>query len=53
MHEFSIYLDCGMRGGAMYIPEFWAGVIVTIVVEFAAIMFFGIFSNKKKGDEEK
>lgn len=37
----------------MYIPEFWAGVIVTIVVEFAVIMFHGIFSSKKKGDEEQ
>lgn len=37
----------------MYIPEFWAGVIVTIVVEFAAIMFYGIFIGKKKGGREQ
>lgn len=32
----------------MYIPEFWVGVIVTIVVEFLAIMLYGIFHSKKK-----
>lgn len=36
----------------MYIPEFWVGVIVTIVVEFLAIMLYGISTVKRnrKGD---
>lgn len=36
------------KGGVMYIPEFWVGVIVTIVVEFLVIMLYGIFHSKKK-----
>lgn len=32
----------------MYIPEFWCGVIATILVECIAIVAYGIYLNIKK-----
>lgn len=29
------------------IPAFWVGVIVTVLVEFVAIIIYGIFTKKK------
>jgi hypothetical protein len=29
------------------IPEFWVGVIATIIVEFLAIIVYGMISKKK------
>ena len=29
------------------IPEFWVGVIATIIVEFLAIVVYGIVNKKK------
>lgn len=38
----------------MYIPEFWCGVIATVVFEVAALIGYGIYLNckKKGGDDE-
>lgn len=32
----------------MYIPEFWAGVIVTLFAEFVAIIIWAIVNKKKE-----
>lgn len=32
----------------MYIPEFWAGVICTVLVELALIIFWGVTKGGKK-----
>lgn len=32
----------------MYIPDFWCGVAVTIIVEVAALIAASIVYNKKK-----
>lgn len=32
----------------MYIPQFWCGVIATLVIEFAVILIWGIYNNFKK-----
>ncbi len=38
----------------MYIPEFWCGVIVTVVFETLSLIGYGIYLNckKKGGDDE-
>ena len=33
----------------MYIPEFWAGVIITVLVEFLVILGYGLWVNYKRG----
>lgn len=36
----------------MYIPEFWAGVLATILVEIATIVVAGIIKGgRKNGDQ--
>lgn len=35
----------------MYIPEFWCGVIVTILSELVATIVSCIYFSKKGGDE--
>lgn len=32
----------------MYIPEFWCGVAVVILIEIALIIAYGIYLNIKK-----
>lgn len=33
----------------MYIPEFWCGVAVTLVVEVIAVIAYAVYSDHKKG----
>ena len=37
----------------IYIPEFWCGVIGTVLVELAALVFYSAWLAKKKRDEEE
>ena len=37
----------------MYIPEFWCGVIVTILVEFIAMFAMSMFSIMKDRKEKR
>lgn len=32
----------------MYIPEFWCGVAVVILIEFVLLIAYGIYLNIKK-----
>lgn len=37
----------------MYIPEFWCGVVATVIFEVAVLIGCGIYFNcKKKGEED-
>lgn len=36
----------------MYIPEFWCGVILTLVVEFLIAFISSFFSHKESEDEK-
>lgn len=34
----------------MYIPEFWCGVALTLVIELAVIIGWSLFSSHRKDD---
>lgn len=36
----------------MYIPEFWCGVVVTLVVEVVAVIAYAVYSDHKKGEKK-
>lgn len=36
----------------MFIPPFWAGVIITVLVELVAFTIAAIFKKDDEGDEE-
>lgn len=37
----------------IYIPEFWCGVIATVLAEFAGLVLLVAWARKKIKDEEK
>lgn len=37
----------------MYIPEFWCGVIVTVIVEFCALVIYSVYLNIKRGKKHE
>lgn len=36
----------------MYIPEFWCGVAVTLIVEVVAAISYAVYSDHKKGGKK-
>lgn len=36
----------------MFIPPFWAGVIITVLVELVVLTVAAIFKKDNEGDEE-
>lgn len=32
----------------MYIPEFWCGVLITIIIEAVALIIYGIYKNREE-----
>ncbi len=36
----------------MYIPEFWCGVVATIITEVIIAIAYSIYADHKKGDKK-
>lgn len=36
----------------MYIPQFWCGVAITIIIEIVILIIYAIYINKRGGNNE-